>query len=37
LVEPPDWDLDLTARDGGCRLMLAVSSVSEVVGSSKHT
>jgi len=31
LVEPPDGDLDLTASEGGCKLMLACCSIYTVV------
>jgi hypothetical protein len=27
LVEPPDWDLGLEAREGGCRLMFALYEI----------
>jgi hypothetical protein len=36
LVEPPDWDLDLTASEGGCRLMITVLVDIEGVEEFKH-
>jgi hypothetical protein len=37
LVEPPDWDLDLTASEGGCRLMIAVLGGVEGVEEFEHS
>lgn len=36
LVEPPDPDLDLTAREGGCRLILEFVSVWDDLGGRKR-
>lgn len=36
LVEPPDGDLDLMAREGGCRLILTYSSAHNSVREEKN-
>jgi hypothetical protein len=37
LVAPPDWDLGLEAREGGCRLMFATYEVCGKVDGFKHS